>query len=107
MSDDNKPKEPARYEIPMMPIYGLDLGRELGSLDSRLARVESDVLELKRDQKEMEARLTGDIKTVDARVDKCLVAINRLDEHTRNLTTIGGGILIAVLAGLVMPIMAK
>ena len=96
MSDENRPKDPRGYEIPMLPIYGLDLGRELGALDSRLARVEYDIVELKRD-----------LKSVDGRVDKCLVAINRLGERTRSLTAIGGGILIAVIAGLALQVLFR
>ena len=123
MSDENKTKEKT-FEFPMMPIYGLDLGRELGSIDARLNQLESDNREIKRDIKELDAkfaamvgeldakltamigdgdaRLTDKIEAVDGRVDKCLMAINRLDERTKNLSmaTWGGMVvlLIAIIA---------
>ena len=101
MSDENKTKEKT-FEFPMMPIFGLDLGRELGSIDSRLTRVENDVQKLDAKIDIVEARLTAKIEAVDGRVDKCLMAINRLDERTKNLSmaTWGGMVvlLIAIIA---------
>ncbi len=75
MNDVNKSSDKP-FEFPMMPIFGVDLGERLGSMDARLTRVETDVMEIKRD-----------IKTLDDRVDKCLVAVNRMDER---LTAVDG-----------------
>ncbi len=101
MSDEIKSKEKS-FEFPMMPLFGLDLGRELGALDARLARVENDIVEIKHDIKALDDRLRRDIKLVDDRVDRCLVAINRIDERMKNLMLMGGGVLAAVVAGLAL-----
>ena len=124
MSDDPKSKEKS-YDFPMVPIFGLDLGRDLGSMDSRLTRVENDIQEVKRDIKSLdtkfdakidalEARLnarftaTDDrIDVVDKRVDKCLVAINRIGERTRNQTALWAGLFIAVIAGTIVQILLR
>lgn len=77
------------------PFWGLDLGerwgRELGSIDSRLTRLESDVqkLDLKVDM-------------VDGRVDKCLVAINHLDERFNSMRSLIIGVGITVIAGIIL-----
>ena len=76
MSDETKYKERA-FEFPMMPIFGVDLGERLGSMDARLSRVETDIQILDAKIQKLDAK----IDTVDGRVDKCLIAINRLDER--------------------------
>ncbi|MDR1044890.1 MAG: hypothetical protein LBP33_07205 [Candidatus Adiutrix sp.] len=95
MSDEPRNKDKT-FDFPMMPIYGLDLGRELGSLDSRLGRVENDI-----------QKLDAKIDNVDGRVNKCLVAIHRLDERSRNTNFMLGGTLVAVLAGIVLQLFFK
>jgi hypothetical protein len=82
---------------PILPMFGagIDLGERLGSVDSRLNRVERDiqVLDVKIE------RLDAKIDAVDGRVDKCLVAINRLDERTKHLSTVTwGGIIVLLIA---------
>ncbi len=99
MSDESKSKEKT-FEFPMMPIFGLDLGRELGSIDARLIQLENDNREIKRD-----------IKELDAKTDKMGHALHRLDERTKTMQTqilvIGGGTLVAVLAGIVLQFFPK
>ena len=104
----------------MMPIYGLDLGKELGSIDARLAQHDKEFTKIEARLDALDAKFEAKIDAldakfetkinaldtkiglVDARVDKCLVAINRLDERTKNLSLTTGGILAAVVAGLVL-----
>ncbi len=97
MSDEVRAGEKT-FEMPMMPVYGIEIGRELGALDSRLTRVENDI-----------QKLAAKIDVVDGRVDKCLIAINRMYERITALAdgqksdrTIMFGILVAVLAGLIL-----
>ncbi len=91
----------------MVPFFGLDLARELGSIDSRLTRVENDIVEVKRD-----------IKAVDERVDKCLVAINRLadaqkadfrylSDAVRSTRTLMAGLWVTVIGGFILQFFFK
>ncbi len=129
MSDEIKPKDKT-FEFPMMPIFGVDLGRELGSIDSRLNRMENDILEVKRDIKAVDAKLTAKIDAVEAKLeakidavdakltakidavdakfeaktDKMAYALNRLDERTKNLDSkisLSIGLTGAILAAVV------
>ncbi|MDR2947500.1 MAG: hypothetical protein LBV79_12255 [Candidatus Adiutrix sp.] len=117
MSDEIRDKDKNKFEFPMMPIYGVDLGRELGDLAAgqRQLNARMDKLEDKIDAVEarltakidaVDARLTDKIEAVDSRVDKCLVAINRLDERTqsqgRALWGFGIAIFAAVIAGIIL-----
>lgn len=115
MSDDKKPKYDPKYDFPMMPIFGVDLGERLGSMDARLVRVESDIQEIKQDIKALDAKFEAKIGDLDAKfeakigaldvkTDKMAYALNRLDERTKVLQIIGGGTLVAVLAGLILQI---
>jgi flagellar capping protein FliD len=98
------------YEIPMMPVFDMGIGRELGSLDSRLARVETDVQKLDAKIDAVEAKLSAKIDAIDAKfeskTDKMAYQLNRLDERTKSMQTqimvIGGGTFVAVLAGIVL-----
>ncbi len=100
MSDEVKDKT---FEFPMMPIFGVDLGRELGSLDSRLSRVENDI-----------QKLDAKIDAVDSRVDKCAGVITRMDERVKSLggdiksiRTMVIGLYGAVAAGVILQIFFK
>ncbi len=84
MSDEIKsPEKP--FEYPMMPVFDMGIGRELGSLDSRLARVEHDIQRLDAKTDIIYGKLDAKIEAVDRRVDKCLLAINRMDERIKSL----------------------
>ena len=103
MSDDIRPKEKT-FEFPMMPIFGVDLGERLGEFAAGQKQMRGDVQELKAEIHELKA----EIKAVDGRVDKCLVAINRLDERMNALAdgrksdrNLLFGILAAVIAGFI------
>ncbi|MDR2945178.1 MAG: hypothetical protein LBV79_00300 [Candidatus Adiutrix sp.] len=118
MSDESKKPEAFSPKTPSFtPFWGLDLARELGSLDSRLGRVENDIQKMDAKIDVVEYRLTAKIEAVDARVDKCLVAINRLDERmvamekrfddrltaiSKTTHTFGAAVLAAVLAGIIL-----
>jgi len=118
MSDDPKRKE-TLYEVPMVPIYGFDIGEKLGSIDARLNQHDKEFTKLNERMDRMDARidrmeakltakieavdakLTAKIEAVDARVDKCLVAINRLAERgdhlQRSTWLIGAALLVAIV----------
>ena len=58
----------------------------------------------------VEARLIAKIEALGGRVDKCLMAINRLDERTKNLESklgLSGAALAAVIAGIVLQFFFK
>jgi hypothetical protein len=69
------------FEVPLVPYFGIDLARELGSMDSRLTRVENDIQKLDAKVDIVYGKLDAKIDSVDGRVDRCLVSINRMDER--------------------------
>jgi chromosome segregation ATPase len=120
------------YEMPMVPFFSLDMARELGDLAAGQRQLESgqarlevridaleakmdakfDTLEAKMDAKfdALEAKMDAKIDAIDAKfeakTDKMAYQLNRLDERTKFMQTqimvIGGGTLVAVLAGIVL-----
>jgi prolyl-tRNA synthetase len=124
VSNEVPPKE-KNVKYPMMPVFDLGIGRELGSLDSRLARVENDIQVLgakieKLDDKidVVEARLSTKIEAGDAklaekieavndRVNGCLVAINRLAAGHKFTQATLIGLWVAVIAGIILQLFIK
>ncbi len=131
MSDESKPKEKT-FEFPMMPIFGVDLGERLGSLDARQKQMGTDLqkmdasldsgiqkLNARIDKLEskieaVDAKLTAKIEAVDGRVDKCLLAINRLDERLISLAesrksdhNLLIGLWVTVIAGFILQFFFK
>lgn len=117
MSSESTTKEKT-FEMPMVPFFSLDLAREVGSMDSRLARVENDIQKLDSKIDVVDAKLTAKIEAVDNRVDKCLVAINRMDERINamdarltgrinSLSAMMAGLWVTVIAGIVLQFFFK
>ncbi len=48
MSDEIKEKA---FDFPMMPIFGVDLGERLGSMDARLAKLEAALTSMNEQMK--------------------------------------------------------
>jgi len=74
MSDDPKRKE-TRYEVPMVPIYGFDIGEKLGSIDARLhqhdkefAKINEQMDRMDARMDRMEAKLTAKIEALDTKL---------------------------------------
>lgn len=85
MSDDIKRTAETFQEHPFNPFLGLDIGerwgRELGSIDSRLIRIENDGLKLDSKVDVVEARLISKIDSVEVRLnDKIDVVEARLND---------------------------
>lgn len=104
MSNEIKRSDMPNYEPP--PFWTIDLGerwgRELGSIDSRLTRVENDILKLDAKIDKLDAKVDAKIDEVNGRLDKCLIAMNRMDERWASTRAVMFGLFVSVLAGIIL-----
>lgn len=97
MSDESKSTK--TFEFPMMPILGLDVGKDLGELSAGQKQMENNIQRLEVRIDAVDAKLDAIGAKFEAKTDKMANALHRLDERTKNLSMVTwGGIVVLLIA---------
>ncbi len=92
MSDESKS---TTFEFPMMPIFGVDLGRELGELAAGQRQIEARMDKL-------EAKIDAVDAKFEAKTDKMAYTLHRLDERSKHLAMVTWGGMVVLLIAIIV-----